>query len=179
MNELSGHPLKREELFCLAARLGSDCPFFIDPVPTKMTGRGEVLEPLPKTVAGNLRGRRVLLFRPWFGIDTAWAYRRLMETGPSAYEAEAVAQARLDAFGQSGHLQPVLSNSFEPCVGEKYLAIPCLLEELRRSGHACLMSGSGSCCFALPEDGVEAEAIRGICQAAWGEGTFLIETSIA
>lgn len=178
MNELSGSPLKQEELLRIAADLGSDCPFFINPVPSRMRGRGEWIEPLPGAVAANLRGRRVLLFRPEFGIETAWAYRHLMAAGPSAYEAEAVAQARLEAFEQSGQLKELLANSFESIVGEKYLAIPCLLEALRASGHASLMSGSGSCCFALPEDGAEARAIRGICQSAWGGGIFFIETSI-
>jgi len=177
MNELSGQPLGRRDLLGVAASLGSDCPFFIDAAPSVMTGRGEVPDPLAEEAAAALRGRRVILFRPDFGIETAWAYRRLMEASPSAYECESAARARLDTFVRSGLLEDVLFNSFEPSVGAKYLAIPCLLEQLRDAGHACLMSGSGSCCFALAKDSAETEAIRGICEAAWGSGMFFIETS--
>jgi 4-diphosphocytidyl-2-C-methyl-D-erythritol kinase len=178
MNKLAGSPLQRDDLLRLAAGLGSDCPFFIDSVPSVMTGRGEVLDPLPERLAAELHGQGIVLFRPEFGIETAWAYRRLQEAGPSSYEAETTAVARLEGFARSGQLAEVLHNSFEPRVGAKYLAIPCLLEELRSAGHACLMSGSGSCCFALVRDAMEARAIRALCETAWGPGIFFIETSV-
>jgi 4-diphosphocytidyl-2C-methyl-D-erythritol kinase len=42
-----------------------------------------------------------------------------------------------------------------------------------------LMSGSGSCCFALLEPGgVSAEQIGQIVRDAWGAGVFWVETSI-
>jgi 4-diphosphocytidyl-2-C-methyl-D-erythritol kinase len=178
MNELTGRPLDRSDLQDLAADLGSDCPFFIDAVPAKMTGRGDILDPLPQDLAKQLRGRRVLIFRPDFGVNTRWAYRRLIEASPRAYEPEAIASARLNDFASSGELSGLLSNTFEACVGAKYLAIPCLLEELRAEGHLCLMSGSGSCCFALAGNEAEVAAIRSICLSAWGSGLFFIETSI-
>jgi 4-diphosphocytidyl-2-C-methyl-D-erythritol kinase len=178
MNRLTGERLSPENLRTLAAGLGSDCPFFIDSVPAIMSGRGELLEVLPPKIADPLRGKKVILFRPDFAINTAWAYRRLVETMPAAYESEALALERLATFRQCGATEELLFNTFEASVGEKYLAIPCLLGDLRAAGFACLMSGSGSCCFALTAGGITTARIREICQDAWGSEIFFVETSI-
>ncbi|MGZ0655099.1 4-(cytidine 5'-diphospho)-2-C-methyl-D-erythritol kinase [Coraliomargarita sp. W4R72] len=178
MNQLTDSPMARATLLDLAASLGSDCPFFIDSKPSIMTGRGEVLEPLPADVARQLHGQRVVLFKPDFSINTAWAYRQLMEAKPSAYESEALAIDRLGRFDASSEVNELLFNTFEPCVSQKYLAIQCLLDELRANEVACLMSGSGSCCFALARSADEVLAIRDICENALGSSVFFIETSI-
>lgn len=44
MNQLRGNCMTKERLRAVATELGSDCPFFIDSIPSKMSGRGEVLE---------------------------------------------------------------------------------------------------------------------------------------
>lgn len=177
MNELAGGPLDDEAAVELLSRLGSDCPLFYDAVPTVMRGRGEILEPLEPVYAERIRGQRLVLFRPHFPIHTGWAYQQLIEGAPSSYTSEADAENRLRAFREGAGLGSVLANTFESCVGRKYLAIPCLLEKLRDHGYDCLMSGSGSCCFALVADSNESEAIQQICFDAWGEGIFFIETS--
>lgn len=177
MNQLTGDRLGRDTLLDLAANLGSDCPFFIDAVPAIMSGRGEVLEALPAELVTRLHGQQVLFFRPDFGVNTAWAYRRLIEARPSVYESEALAAQRLQSL-QGDALDGLLYNTFEASVGEKYLAIACLLDELRSKGVACLMSGSGSCCFALTHSEVESSKIRDICEKAWGASIFFVETSI-
>jgi 4-diphosphocytidyl-2-C-methyl-D-erythritol kinase len=179
MHQLTGARLEHASLLQLAADLGSDCPFFIDAVPTIMSGRGEVLAPLAANQADALRGQRIVLFRPFFSIPTAWAYRRLLEASPSAYESEATAAARLRQFDASGDVAGLLYNSFEPSVGSKYLAIPCLLERLRAAGYPCLMSGSGSCCFSLVKDAQEAAAISELIKKDWGSRIFFVETSIS
>ncbi|CAA6677039.1 4-diphosphocytidyl-2-C-methyl-D-erythritol kinase (EC [Lentimonas sp. CC4] len=179
MNELLGEPFTNEILCEIAAELGSDCPFFIEGVPAWMRGRGEVIEPLAAGLAERLRGTRLVLFRPDFGVETAWAYGRLVAGAPQTYETEAAGVARLERFVENGDLGDVLYNSFEAPVGSKYLAISTLLANLREQGVACLMSGSGSCCFALLEkEGVSAEEIGRFVRDAWGEGVFWVETSI-
>jgi 4-diphosphocytidyl-2-C-methyl-D-erythritol kinase len=180
MNQLLGGPLTNESLLELAAELGSDCPFFIEARPALMRGRGEVIEPLAAELATRLHGKRLVLFRPGFGMETAGAYRRLAAGAPQSYEAEADAQARLERFSQAAPLSEVLFNSFEGPVGEKYLAISALLQKLRAAGVTCLMSGSGSCCFALlDESGPSAEEIGQMVRNAWGATAFWVETSIS
>lgn len=178
MNQLTGEQISHASLLELAAGLGSDCPFFIDSAPSIMTGRGEMLEALPENLAQSLSGRSVLLFRPDFGVNTGWAYRQLLEANPPYYESADAATARLSRFRQSGRIKDLLFNTFEGAVGAKYVAIPCLLDELRAEGAACLMSGSGSCCFAFAESAEEIGSIQTICRKAWGPRAFFIETSL-
>ena len=179
MNQVLGRPFGKQALSEMAATLGSDCPFFIEAQPALMCGRGEVIEPLSAALAAPLRGTRVLLFRPDFAVDTPWAYQHLAAGAPNGYEAEAIAMARLAQFSKTGHLAEMLYNSFEAPVGNKYLAIATLLEQLRASGVACLMSGSGSACFALPNgEGPNVEQIKQIIRDAWGEAVFWVETFI-
>jgi 4-diphosphocytidyl-2-C-methyl-D-erythritol kinase len=179
INQLLGKPLTDAALFKIAAGLGSDCPFFIEARPVLMRGRGEIIEPLDTAVVARLKGARLVLFRPSFGVDTAGAYGRLAGGAPGSYEAEPHALARLERFCAGGALSELLFNSFEGPVGAKYLAISVLLEDLRAAGVDCLMSGSGSCCFALlHESGPCAEQIGQMVRNAWGDTVFWVETSI-
>jgi len=179
MNQIAGEPFTNAVLCEIAADLGSDCPFFIEGQPAWMRGRGEVIEPLEAELAERLRGTRLVLFRPNFGVETAGAYGRLVEGAPDSYESETAGVGRLERYIASGTLGDVLFNSFEAPVGSKYLAISTLLEQLRASGVECLMSGSGSCCFALlGKDGADAVGIEEIVRDAWGEAVFWVETSI-
>ncbi|MEM8868236.1 MAG: 4-(cytidine 5'-diphospho)-2-C-methyl-D-erythritol kinase, partial [Verrucomicrobiota bacterium] len=166
----------KDELRELAAAIGSDCPFFIDAVPAVMRGRGEILEPLDAATGARLRGMPVILFRPDFAVGTAWAYGQLVAGAPESYESEAHGLARIERFIEGGPEAALLNNSFEAAVGQKYLAIPTLLDALRTEGYAVLMSGSGSCCFALGE--CNRKKLKQILNAAWGEGVFWVETTI-
>lgn len=179
MNELAGAPLGQEKLLGMAAVLGSDCPFFIEAQSARVSGRGDVIEPLPDSVRQRLAGQRIALFRPPFGVPTAWAYGRLRADAPDSYEPADAAEGRMERFLAGGSLRDLLFNSFEAAVGAKYLAIPCLLEELRALGFACLMSGSGSCCFALLEDGTDLALLKERCEHAWGSGVFFVESCLA
>lgn len=180
MNALSGQPLARAQLLELAAELGSDCPFFIDAQPSIMRGRGEVIEPLDATLASSLRGARIALFKPDFSVETAWAYAQLIADSPNSYQAESEAQIKLRDFDETNYELPkLLYNSFERAVGKKYLAIPTLLDVLRAQGVACLMSGSGSCCFALLDSApVSPSLIKDLCHNAWGGSILWVETQI-
>jgi 4-diphosphocytidyl-2-C-methyl-D-erythritol kinase len=179
MNQLLGTPLADTVLFEIAAGLGSDCPFFIEARPALMRGRGEIIEPLNAAVVARLKGARLVLFRPCFGVDTAGAYGRLVNGAPESYETEPDALARVERFCAGGALSELLFNSFEGPVGGKYLAISVLLQHLRAAGVDCLMSGSGSCCFALLDgSGPSAEQIGQMVRNAWGDTVFWVETSI-
>ena len=178
MNELSGSPLSGTELLKAAARIGSDCAFFINMLPANLSGRGEIIDLLPKDQSVKLSGQKILLFCPPFRVSTTWAYQHLIEANPPYYDSEKAHNARMDAFLASGSISELLSNTFEASVGSKYLAIPCLLEQLRIKGFPCSMTGSGSCCFALTKSQSDVEAVSNICRATWGNDIFLVETSI-
>ena len=166
----------------VAASVGSDCPLFLDGGPQVMRGRGERLEALPARAAARLAGRRVLVFKPGFGISTPWAYGRLAAAAPGSYLASAEAEARLRNWvdDDAAPAERLLFNSMEGPAFRKFPALPLLLEELRgECGVAAGMSGSGSACFALLPDGADAAPAIALVRRAWGGSAFARETRIA
>lgn len=176
LNQLSGAQFPTARLAELAAQLGSDCPLFLHDGPVVMRGRGERIEALPAAAAARLRGRRVLVFKPGFGIATPWAYARLAAAAPASYLPAAEAEARLAAWlGDAGApAEALLFNSLEPPAFAKFVALPVLLEQLRAEfGLAPRMSGSGSACFAFLPEGAPGPAIARAIRTAWGESAFV------
>jgi 4-diphosphocytidyl-2-C-methyl-D-erythritol kinase len=184
LNRAAGQPLSADGLAALAAQLGSDCPLFLHRRPVVMRGRGERIEPLPPAAAARLLSRRILVFKPGFGIGTPWAYARLAAQAPASYLPAAEAEARLAAWiaDDGAPAEKLLFNSFERVAFAKYPALPVLLDALRGDFRlATGMSGSGSACFALlPEDFPEEKVgeIRRAIGAAWGEDAMVIETPL-
>lgn len=164
----------------MAVALGSDCPLFLSGGPTIMRGRGERLEALAPAERARLDGQRVLVCRPGFGIDTPWAYGRLVAGAPQSYMPAALAEARLTAWraGEIG-LEELLANSFEAVAYAKFAALPALAARLReRHGLRLHLTGSGSACFALlPEHGDAAAALAEV-RATWGAEAFVVETRL-
>lgn len=181
LESLSGITLEAPRRLELAAALGSDCPLFWHEAPVVMRGRGERIEPLPEDAAARLRGRRVLVFKPDFGVATAWAYQALAAR-PEWYADAAAEEARLAAWvaDRNAPAGALPANTLERPVFAKWIALPALLAWLReRHGVAARMSGSGSACFALLEPRVdEAELVADI-RAAWGETAFVQATELA
>jgi 4-diphosphocytidyl-2-C-methyl-D-erythritol kinase len=181
LNQLSGAGLGRAALMALAAGLGSDCPLFLPGGPVVMRGRGERVEGLPAAAVRRLHGRSVLLFKPSFGVSTAWTYERLAAAGPESYLAAAEAESRLATWieGEADAAE-LLFNNLEPVVFRKYLALPVLLKRLRSQfGLAPRMSGSGSACFALLPVGAPLAEIRAAIVEAWGPISFVQVAAIA
>jgi 4-diphosphocytidyl-2-C-methyl-D-erythritol kinase len=181
LNELSGAVLAEPRLAALATSLGSDCALFLSGAPVVMRGRGGRVELVPVAAAARIRGRRVLLFKPSFGISTPWAYSRMAAAAPHLYLPEADAEARVAAWLRGGApVEELLFNNMEGVAFDKYVALPVLLEKLRRDfGLAVRMSGSGSACFAMLRDDQETAAIAAAIRAAWGDGAFIQEARLA
>jgi 4-diphosphocytidyl-2-C-methyl-D-erythritol kinase len=181
LNQLAGGALDSDALRSLAAEVGSDCPLFLAGGPVILRGRGERLGPVDADLAGRLQGQRVLLFKPAFGINTAWAYRHLAERSPPAYLPPEQAEAGLAAWStaEAGEAWPQPFNSFEAVVGGKFLALTVLLKRLRRRhGLAAALSGSGSACFAFLDQSSDIRALRAEIHAAWGGEAWVAESLI-
>jgi len=178
----AGFTLNASRLAEVAATVGSDCPLFLAGGPSVMRGRGERLESLPPRAVARFAGRRVLVFKPGFGIATPWAYGRLAAGAPASYLPAAEAEARLRAWMQDDHApaERLLFNSMEPPAFRKFPALPLLLEELRvEFGFAAGMSGSGSACFALLPEGADSAPAMARVRRAWGASAFLREARIS
>jgi 4-diphosphocytidyl-2-C-methyl-D-erythritol kinase len=180
LNQLVPQPLSRDTLFNLAVKLGSDCALFLHAAPVVMRGRGERVETLPAEAVVRLRGRRVLIFKPGFGIATAWAYARMAADAPKSYLPSSEAEAGLTRWIFSREpAENLLFNNMERPAFAKYIALPTLLEHLRTEfGLAVAMSGSGSACFALLRADTPLEMVTKRVREAWGAHTFILDTEI-
>ncbi len=181
LNELAGGALSPRALAEVAARVGSDCALFLQGGAVTMRGRGERVEALPATVVARLRGRRVLVFKPGFGIATAWAYGRMAAGAPGSYMPAEEAEARLAAWADGGAAaEELLFNNMETAAFAKFPALPLLLERLGAEfGLRPRMSGSGSACFAFLDEDVRVEVIAARIREAWGESAFVVSARLA
>ena len=145
----------------LAARLGSDVPFFIRGGTQLATGRGEVVSPLPQLAAGWF-----VVVKPDEGYSTAEMYRRLDEPGSvlvrnSRYMQDAVAANNVHAVAVELH------NSFERVV-PKDSSLRTIKDALREQGAlGTLLSGSGSAVFGLFDDQSAAAAAAVALKKTW------------
>jgi 4-diphosphocytidyl-2-C-methyl-D-erythritol kinase len=153
LNQLDGGLLESARMEQLAAGLGSDCVLFLHNAPIIMRGRGERVELLPVYAARRIRGRRVLLFKPSFGISTPWAYGRMAARGTDYLPANQAEDRLAGWLKGAGPIEELLFNNMEPAAFDKYVALPMMLAKLRAAAEvAAVMSGSGSACFVvLPE----------------------------
>ena len=177
MQACLGELLDDSALYEIAAKLGSDCPLFLNSAPIVMRGRGEHIESVSPAVREALTGRKILLFRPAFSISTVWAYKAMRAAPDGAYYvAESKADAMLGAWLKKPDWPTLpLFNNLQDVAFYKYLALPTLLEQLRDEFQVrCMMSGSGSACFAILEEGSDMAAIKLAIRDAWG-ATALVE----
>lgn len=189
LDRLAGTRLSGSVLAGLAAQLGSDCPLFLADGPVVMRGRGEQVEPVAAAVSRRLSGRPVWLFKPAWGIETPWAFRRLAALGATAYERPDEAEAGLARWlaDPAAPLAALPGNTLERVAFGKYLALPALAAQLREElALEVRMSGSGSCCFAFAPEGTTAlrravmtDALRARVRAAWGDEAFFAASWLA
>jgi len=169
LNELFGSPLAPAQLRPIAARIGSDVPFFLQDKPALATGRGEEVEPLESFTA--MRDAAFLLVHPGFGIATAWAYQELRRF-PAALNGQPGRARKLVSLLQTSDLNIAgleFYNSLEAPALEKYPLLALIKDFFRAHGAAAaLMSGSGSTTFALVPSIAAAEVLGERFKATFG-----------
>jgi len=139
LNEMHGEPFSPEELTLMAARLGSDCPFFLHNKPVYATGRGDRFQDIDM----DLSAYRIKLFFPKVQVSTAEAYR-MVRPAPARCDIRAVVQH------PPGEWKELLVNDFEKPVFEKYPEIRQLKESVYEKGAIyASMTGSGSAVFGI------------------------------
>ena len=141
LNEHFELGLEKDKIKSMAVRLGADCPFFLENVPTFAAGIGDQL------VAANfsLKGRYLLLVKPPFGVDTKLAYAGVT---PAAYPFD----FRKVLLGGISGWKGTIKNDFEPSLFFNFPELALLKEQLASMNPEYVsMSGSGSSVYALFE----------------------------
>ncbi len=160
--------LTQDELYTLAAKLGSDMPFCISGGTALALGRGEELSPLTdldRLYAVLAKYQSLTVSTPWayqtyrqqFGAtyaNTPAAQEERRRTGPSVGLLGAIAHRNPSSIGQALH------NDLEKVVLSHHPQVGLLKEKLAlQSTLGAMMSGSGPTVFALAATREEAKQI--------------------
>ena len=179
LNELCGLGLDDQKLSEYAARLGSDCAFFVFNRPMIGSGRGEVLEPygidlsayeikvlIPEGVAvSTAEAYKGIVPRDTLSVETLRQTQRPPESTEPPEDSSDISERRMcDSSLQalkSSNLKDVLAmpvtewkgrlvNDFEATVFKAHPELAAIKQSLYDSGAIyASMSGSGSALFAL------------------------------
>ncbi|RMG83844.1 MAG: 4-(cytidine 5'-diphospho)-2-C-methyl-D-erythritol kinase, partial [Bacteroidetes bacterium] len=139
LNEKFNLKIPQSEMTNLAARLGSDCPFFIDNKAVLVKGKGEKLSP----VNLSLKGYYFVLVYPNIHISTAEAYAGITPRKPPK-PIEEIIQFPIEEW------KVYLKNDFEHHLFEKYPVIERVKSDMYQLGALyASMSGSGSSVYGI------------------------------
>ncbi|OFW57728.1 MAG: 4-(cytidine 5'-diphospho)-2-C-methyl-D-erythritol kinase [Actinobacteria bacterium RBG_19FT_COMBO_54_7] len=177
---LSGEDISREELFELAASLGSDVPFFLIGGTALAQGRGEQIFPLVQAPP-----LPILLANPGIELSTRLVYEKFDEIGgPKPPEGGPAGLIKSLASQDVERIPGLLFNSLQKAAIDLVPEIGQLLEMAKRSDEeAALLCGSGSTVFVMRENEQRVSAENQMKQtAAWlldtqfrGGGVALLE----
>ncbi len=127
--------LPLETLFDLALELGSDVPFFLEPAPCEIRGRGEKLNPLIEYPEFLL-----VIIKPDLSISTPAAYNNCIPEERTGFP-------QIKSFAD---LKSHLNNQFETSLLSQYPLLSELKSLLLQNGaFGALVSGSGSAVFGI------------------------------
>jgi len=138
-NQVFDLNLNHNILLHLAAQLGSDCPFFIDPKPAIISGRGDCI----KSIHLPLNAKYLLIVWPNFTLSTPNAYAHIQAND----QRKPIRQILQQPFNQ---WQNLLHNDFEKAAISICPEISNIKNiMLREKAVFASMSGSGSSVFGL------------------------------
>ncbi len=153
INTLFKLELTPERLISLAAKLGSDTPFFVLNSPQLCTGRGEIMQPLEV----DLGGKWIVLIKPDVNISTAEAYSGVKPAYPTTTLSELI---KLPLEQWQGRVK----NDFEPHIFAAHPLLSTIKKRLLEAGaQYAAMSGSGSTLFGIfpTEQSAHSELLKG------------------
>ncbi len=142
--------LSDKKLSELALKLGSDVPFFLNPVPSIAKSRGENLKEISLQLEGYL-----VLVNPRINISTKWAFENLKSGNRTLSYYEGITEK----IKNKEDIMDLITNDFEPIVFEKYPQIKSIKEKLINMGAYCSsMTGTGSTVFGVFRNSINAES---------------------
>ena len=139
LNELFELAISVEELEEMAAKLGSDCPFFIKAEPQIAKGRGEIMS----SCALTLNGYYLKIVNPGIHIGTREAYAGI-QFGVLTKSIKEVVEGPINDWKVD------LKNDFETHIFKSYPTLGDIKQQLYDEGAVyAAMSGSGSTMFGI------------------------------
>lgn len=146
LNDMLSLGVPDDILRSVAARIGADCSFFIDCLPSYRTGIGDVADAVDLAC---LRGMRIVLAVPNGAVSTAEAYAHMPVRRPSVCVKDAILRDVTE-------WRNIINNDFEPYVESRIPDVALFKKIMYEHGALyAQMSGSGSSVFGLFPGGLE------------------------
>lgn len=144
--------MSEKEAASVALSVGSDVPFCLKGVPAKVSGIGDIIEPI--TVK---KRYYVLIVMPGKGLSTSAVFREADKTELAHSSPDMLLKAL--AEGDDILLADSLFNSLQDVSARMLPEIGKIVDMLKEDGlNAVLMSGSGSAVYALLSDKRKAQS---------------------
>jgi 4-diphosphocytidyl-2-C-methyl-D-erythritol kinase len=155
VNKMFDLRLNFQKLSGLALQLGSDVPFFLNPVPSYAESRGEILYPLNIELP-----YPILIVNPLIKIDTASAFKKINPLIPKRNLRKGIQENAFDFT----NLKEYVTNDFEDVIFAEYPLLKKIKDELYKQGaEFALMSGTGSTLYGI---------FTNLQKALWAEDNF-------
>lgn len=153
LNSEMGLGMSSYDMQRMLARLGADCPFFVECRPVYAEGIGDVFSPIEL----NLSGWHLLLVKPDEHISTKEAYA-LVNAKPSSLSLIKEVMRPVELW------KGRIANDFESSVFPSHPRVSAIRDRLYEMGasYAC-MSGSGSTVFGLFRQSADISQDFGDC----------------
>lgn len=146
VNKMLKLNISNEEMINIGKELGADIPFFINCVPQRAKGIGEILSPI--NVKNNYY---CIIVKPHEGLSTADVFAKADSMNLVVKDIDVVQKALEE--GDDELLAQSLFNSLEAPAISILPEIQTIKDELKSLGiKICQMSGSGSSVFGLSQD---------------------------
>lgn len=140
LNEKFNLNLNTVQLENYAAKLGSDCAYFIENKPSFATGRGEVLN----AIELNLNGYYFILVKPNIHVSTAEAFSNVVKRGNTSVSLKDIIKKPIEEW------KNLIENDFEKSVFKIHPSIEKIKEKLYANGAIyASMSGSGASVYGI------------------------------
>lgn len=153
LNETFSLGMSISEMQQIAARLGADCAFFINPVPSYAAGIGEKLTVLPEGIP-QLEGKWLALVKPDVAVSTKEAYAGIHPHYPQKNCLDVISQP-IETWRE------YLVNDFEESIFKTLPVLAEVKQQLYDNGALyAAMSGSGSTIFGIFENKPDFITIR-------------------
>ena len=139
LNDMFNLGMQTTEMQGLASKLGADCAFFVNPVPSFATGIGEQLSP----VNVNLTGYHIAIVKPPVMRSTKEAFAQITPQQPKT-SCQDIVRMPIDTWKE------LLANDFEKSIACSHPEIGEIKRQLYKMGALyAAMSGSGSAVFGI------------------------------
>lgn len=128
----------------LALILGSDVPYFLNPVPSFAESRGEVLVPVNLSIH-----KYILTVNPGIHVSTKWAFGLIKPKMPDLSMKSLISKSKIEIE----EVMRLASNDFESVVFEHFPEIKRIKEKMFEFGAVnSMMTGTGSTVWAIFDD---------------------------